>query len=277
MNLDAYFDRIGYGGGTQTTLETLTGIQCAHLEAVPYENLEIQLGRRKTIGESAFFDAIVTRQRGGWCYEMNGLLTSALRKIGFEVNRVGGAVARNLIADDAIGNHLVGLVALEGTTFVADVGLGDGPRLPFELTEGTWQEGGLHFRLEILEDGWWRFHNHEHGLATSFDFTEEPRSLDWYRPRCDDLQTNPLSPFVNYAMAFRRTEHGARSLRDTTLFELDGSGTGTGKQESEVTDEAHYREVLLDILGSDLGDEAGFLWRKVSERAKLRAVESAAE
>jgi N-hydroxyarylamine O-acetyltransferase len=266
MNLDAYFDRIGYGGGTQANLDTLTGIQHAHLDAVPYENLDIQLGGKKTISESAFFDAIVTRKRGGWCYEMNGLLTTALRQLGFEVKRVGGAVARNLIMDDALGNHLVGLVTLEGATFVADVGLGDGPWSPFELAEGDWREHDLHFRLEILEDGWWRFHNHEHGLAASFDFTEEQRSLDWYRPKCDDLQTNLLSPFVNYAMAFQKTEQGARSLRDTTLIEVHG----TAKQESELTDEAQYREVLLDILGSDLGDEAGLLWSKVSERASRR-------
>lgn len=267
IDIDAYFERTGYGGSTRTDLDTLAAIHRAHLTAIPYENLEIQLGREKTIGEDAFFDAIVERRRGGWCYEMNGLLTTVLRELEFNVTRVGGAVARKLIGDDAVGNHMVGLVDIDGVRFVADVGLGDGPLEPFELIEGDWSEGELNFALEKLDDDWWRFHNHPHGLAPSFDFTEEPRTLDWYRPMCARLQVDPNSPFVNYAMTFRRTPTGARSLRDTTLFEV----AGAERTEREIDDAAEYASLITELLGSDLGEELTQLWTAAQARASARA------
>lgn len=206
MNIDAYFERIGYDGPRNTDLNTFNGVHRAHLLGVPYENLEIQLDRENRLGDGLFYDKIVNNRRGGWCYEMNGLLTAALDELGFDVTRVSGAVARNLIGEDAVGNHLVGLVDLYGTRFVSDVGLGDGPLEPFELREGSWQEGDLTFALERLDDDWWRFHNHPNGLALTFDFTEQERPLDYFQPMCTWLQTDTEgSPFLNYAMAFRRT------------------------------------------------------------------------
>lgn len=267
IDLDAYFERIGYGGPTRTDFETLAAIHRGHVTAIPYENLEIQLGREKTIGEGAFFDAIVERRRGGWCYDMNGLLTTVLRELGFTVTRVGGAVARKLIGDDAVGNHMVGLVDIGGVRYVADVGLGDGPVEPFELTEGSWAEGPLGYTLERLDDGWWRFHNHAHSLAPTFDFTEAPRTLDWYRPVCARLQVDPRSPFVNYAMAFRRTPDGARSLRDTTLFEV----TGASGTERQIDDENEYASLITELLGCDLGEEITRLWSAAQARAAARA------
>jgi N-hydroxyarylamine O-acetyltransferase len=269
IDLDAYFERTGYGGSTQPDFDTLAAIHRSHLTSIPYENLEIQLGREKTIGEGAFFDALVGRRRGGWCYEMNGLLTTVLRELEFEVTRIGGAVARKLIGDDAIGNHMVGIVDIDGTRFVADVGLGDGPLEPFELKEGSWSEGEFTFSLEKLDHDWWRFHNHAHGLAPSFDFTEEVRSLDWYRPMCARLQVDPNSPFVNYAMTFRRTQTGARSLRDTTLFEV----TGAAMSEHQIDDETEYTTLITELLDCDLGEEITRLWTAAQARTAARALE----
>lgn len=197
---------------------------------------------------------------------MNGLLTTVLRKLGFDVMRVGGAVARSLIHNDAVGNHMVGLVDIDGIRFVADVGLGDGPLEPFELREHEWTEGELTFALEKLDDGWWRFHNHPHGLAQNFDFTEEERALDWYRPKCAELQVDPRSPFVNYAMTFRRTPTGARSLRDTSLIEVQG----TTRTERRIEEEDEYRSLLTELLGADLGEEVTDLWAKACKREAER-------
>lgn len=268
MNLEAYFERIGYDGPRRTDLNTFSSVHRAHLLSVPYENLEIQLDRENRLGDDLFYDKIVNNRRGGWCYEMNGLLTAALDELGFDVMRVSGAVARNLIAEDAVGNHLVGLVDLDGSRFVSDVGLGDGPLEPFELKEGSWQEGDLTFALERLDDDWWRFHNHPNGLAPTFDFTEQVRPLDYFQPMCTRLQTDAvLSPFLNYAMAFRRTLDGARSLRDSTLIEVEGSE----KTETVIGDIEHYRSELESILNADLGSEVSVLWEKIAARVEQRA------
>jgi N-hydroxyarylamine O-acetyltransferase len=72
MDLQAYFDRIGFAGPARPDLATLRAIHRAHLLAVPYENLDVQLGRPVTLDPAHAFDKIVRRRRGGWCYEMKG-------------------------------------------------------------------------------------------------------------------------------------------------------------------------------------------------------------
>jgi N-hydroxyarylamine O-acetyltransferase len=264
--LDAYLARIGHQGALRVDSATLVAIHRAHVTAIPYETLEIQLGRENRLAEDAFVEKLVHRRRGGWCYEMNGLLTSALREAGFAVTRVAGAVARDALGAEAVGNHLVGLVDLE-RRYVVDVGLMDGPLEPFPLEERRWSEGPLEFRLERLADGWWRFHNHAHGLARSFDFSEDPRELAWYQAMCTALQTQETSPFVQLAFASRRSAGGFRALRDATYFDL-ASGD---MSQRPVRDGADYRALLTEILGVDLADETDRLWGKIAARAAARA------
>ena len=107
MDIDAYLARIDLSWPLPPTLETLTVVHRAHLRAIPYENLDVQLGRPVTIERPAIFEKIVSRHRGGWCYEMNGLLGWALGELGFRVTRVAGAVMREAMVDAFIGNHLV--------------------------------------------------------------------------------------------------------------------------------------------------------------------------
>ena len=89
MDLDAYLARIGYAGTPRVDLETLGAIHRAHLLAIPYENLDVQLGRPGDVSLRHAFDKLVTARRGGWCYEMNGLLGWALNEIGFTGYRTG--------------------------------------------------------------------------------------------------------------------------------------------------------------------------------------------
>ncbi len=85
MNLDAYLARIGYRGSLEPTPGTLRDLHCAHLLTIPYENLDIHLGRTLPLGEADIFSKLVTQKRGGWCFEMNGLFAWALRELGFVV------------------------------------------------------------------------------------------------------------------------------------------------------------------------------------------------
>lgn len=269
LDLDAYFERVHYDGSPRVDECTLQEIHAAHLAAIPYENLDIQLGQEKILDEAAMFEKIVGRRRGGWCYEMNGLLSAVLRQIGFEVDRVGGAVARHLIGDEAIGNHMVLIVKLGGHELVADAGLGDGPLLPFPIEERTWDEDGFVYRLARADDGWWRFTNHEHGLAPAFDFTTEPRALDWYRPHATQLQSDPASIFAQLAMTFRRDRGRLRLLRDLTYIEVEGPD----KQERRITELDDYARTLASLVDFELGGDVERLFTLVSERVAKREAE----
>jgi N-hydroxyarylamine O-acetyltransferase len=198
MELQAYLDRIGYAGPVRPDLATLRAVHRAHLQAIPYENLDVQLGRPVTIDPARAYDKIVSRRRGGWCYEMNGLLGWALGEIGFSVTRMAGAAMRQERGDFTIGNHLVLRIDLpdEPAPWIADVGFGDGILDPFPLRPAELQAEGHRFRLELMDAGWWRFHNHEFGGAKSFDFTLPPADPAVLAEKCAWLQSAPDSPFV---------------------------------------------------------------------------------
>ena len=118
------------------------------------------------------YDKLVVRRRGGWCYELNGLLQQALQEIGFDVRRVAGGVHRHTSGDAAVGNHLVPLVDLD-RTYIADLGLGDGLREPVPLAEGVYEQGPFTYRLERLDDGYWRVWNHAGADPEAFDFRDQ--------------------------------------------------------------------------------------------------------
>src|SRR5690242_3051518 len=110
MDLQAYLQRINYRGEQKPTAAILRELHRAHLLAVPFENLDIHLGRPILLDQDALFDKIVRRSRGGFCYELNGLFALLLRGLGFDVTLLAAGVAR---ADGGFGpefDHLTLLV-----------------------------------------------------------------------------------------------------------------------------------------------------------------------
>ncbi|HEY8614635.1 arylamine N-acetyltransferase family protein [Phenylobacterium sp.] len=260
MDLAAYFERIGFQGEARPDLATLRALHRAHLLAIPYENLDVQLGRPLTPDPRAAFDKLVGRRRGGWCYEMNGVFGAALEAIGFRVTRLAGGVMRELIGDVQAGNHLVLLVHLD-RPWIADVGFGDGSLEPFPLAAGAIRADGFDFRLADLDGRWWRFHNHDQGGAKSYDFTLEPAAEDLLGAKCQWLQTAPESVFVQNALVQRwRPDHllqlRGRVLREVRPRRADQRLIGSADA---------YVAVLGEAFDLDL-PEAAALWPRICAR-----------
>ncbi|NWG52501.1 MAG: arylamine N-acetyltransferase [Hydrogenophilaceae bacterium] len=215
MQLSAYFERIGFSGEARPDLATLKRLHRAHLASIPYENLDVLLKRPLDLDPARIFDKLVTRRRGGWCYEMNGLLGWALDEIGFSVTRLAGAVARDTRGDSIIGNHLVLLVDLDDGRVIADVGFGDGLVEPVPLAEGEIVQDGFVSRLGRIEDGWWRYTNHQNGGAPNFDFRPEPADPAVLAARCAFLQTSEISPFTQNVVLQRRLSDRVEVMRNS--------------------------------------------------------------
>ncbi len=220
MNLQRYLDRINYRGPVRTDLQTFRGVHRAHAEALTYENLDVQFGVPVTRDAAASFDKIVRRGRGGWCYEMNGLLAWALEEIGFDVKRLAGAVMRDQMGEFMIGNHLVLLVRIEETDWIGDVGFGDGLIDPAPLAEGPLGGNPFRCRLEQLGDGWWRYHNDPRAGGPSFDFNLDVSDETLLEEKCRFLQTDPISPFVQNAVVQRWKDGAHLSLRGRVMRRL---------------------------------------------------------
>lgn len=261
MNIDAYLARIGLDHRPPPTLEGLRQVHRAHLMAIPYENLDVQLGRPVTIERPAIYEKIVNRRRGGWCYEMNGLLGWALGELGFRVTRATGAVVRSLMGEFSTGNHLVLRVDLVEGVYLADVGFGDGPRDPFAITEGPFASYGFNFSLARLDEDWWRFSNDPRGGAPNFDFNLAAANENLLSEKCKFLQTSPQSPFVQNFVAQRHVAGGLKILRGRTLRHLTAHDTTQRLIESAEDLVATLRnEFTLEV------PEAATLWPKICKR-----------
>ena len=85
IDLAAYCARIGYSGPLMPTLVTLRALQELHPAAIPFEAIDVLLGRGVDISPQAVDAKLIGRRRGGYCYEQNGLFKRVLQAIGFEV------------------------------------------------------------------------------------------------------------------------------------------------------------------------------------------------
>jgi N-hydroxyarylamine O-acetyltransferase len=260
MELAAYLDRIGFAGCPEPDLATLRRIQRGHLENIPYENLDVQLGRPVTLEPRDAFAKLVTARRGGWCYEMNGVFRWALETIGFRVMAMTGAVLRAERGDAAIGNHLALTVELD-QPYLVDVGLGDGPSEPIPLGEGRYWQGWRELGLEPLADGWWRFHNHDRAFATSFDFRREPADWALLAEKCHWLQSDPDSRFVQNAVCLRHEPDGVVALVGRVLKQVTANGT----EDQELSSAEAYAEALAERFGIRL-PQAAALWPQIARR-----------
>ena len=256
MQLETYLQRIEYHGAREPTLAVLNALQEAHLNTIPYENLDIHLGRKLPLGLAQAYQKIVLEQRGGWCFEMNTLFAWALRKIGFEVQCLSSGVLRpNGQTPD--GDHMILLVKLEEGTYLADVGFGDGSVPVLPLREGRYQTGFLEYRMDYSHPHW-TMHNPPQSNTAGFVFSLEPRTLDYFSERCTDLQTNPESGFVRTTVCQRMTREALYTLRGAVLTTL----SKTGKTERTLDGLADYNDVLLQVFKLKL-PQSPALWGKI--------------
>lgn len=247
MDLDAYFARIGYNGSTSPTFETLEGVTRAHVATIPFENLDVQLGRPVSNALPAIFDKLVTRRRGGWCYEQNGLLGWALGTLGFEVMRIAGGVMRVAMGDVVVGNHLALIVQLE-ERWLVDAGFGGSLAAPIRFAEGRRSEAPYEVSLGQIEDGWWRFEEVLGGNPFSFDFREGHADQALLDSQQRYLQTDEASPFVLNLVAQRRIGDTHLTLRGRTF----SHETADGIERTLIADAAELVSLLKDRFGLDV-------------------------
>jgi N-hydroxyarylamine O-acetyltransferase len=126
VDLQAYFARIGYSGPLAPRLETLAALQELHPAAIPFEAIDVLLGRGIDISPAAVDAKLLGARRGGYCYEQNGLFKRVLQAIGFQVEGLSARVNWMAAPDDPLRppTHMALRVTIDGVPWLADVGFG---------------------------------------------------------------------------------------------------------------------------------------------------------
>ena len=261
--LSDYLQRISFDDEPAPALDVLGRLLAHHVQSVPFENLDVQLGTELTTDPADAYEKIVLRQRGGWCYEQNGLFGWALSEIGFDVTRVAAAVMRAERGDVANANHLCLLVktADAGQTFLVDAGFGGSMIAPIPLAESDHQQAPFHIGLRKTDDGHWRFWEDLGKGEFSFDFRDEAADEDALTDKCDFLQTDPSSGFVQNLVAQLRLPDQHKTLRGKVFSLATSSGIDTKTLDSA--------DELLAVLHDEFRIDVPAvrdLWPRIEER-----------
>ncbi|WP_082356059.1 arylamine N-acetyltransferase [Novosphingobium sp. AAP83] len=256
MQLRNYLERVGFSGPVMANFGTLDMIVRGHVQAIPFENIDVQLGAKPGTDSDEAFAKLVERRRGGWCYEHNGVLGAALAAIGFDVVRISAGVTRQVRGNAAMGSHLCLLV--EGKWLV-DAGFGSWIGAPVPLEEGEWLHAPLPVSLARTDDRMWRLSVVP--VAMSYDFHAVLADEAELARLCQWQCTDPASVFVQNLTAQRRDGERYFMLRGRVLSEI--TAQGEVRHELGSADElvACLREVfLLDA------PEAAALWPAICAR-----------
>jgi N-hydroxyarylamine O-acetyltransferase len=124
-DLEAYFARIGYHGTRAPTVATLHAISLAHVQAIPFEALDVLLGRGVDLDPLAVERKLVHGGRGGYCFEQNSLLLHVLVALGYEAKPISARVRQGRPRDyTPARTHVFVRVELDGESWLVDVGVG---------------------------------------------------------------------------------------------------------------------------------------------------------
>jgi N-hydroxyarylamine O-acetyltransferase len=251
IDMERYLARIGWRGELRADAGTLAGLLHAHMTSIPFENLDVLLGRPVRLDLDALQDKLVEARRGGYCYEHSTLFAAVLERVGFAVHTHSARVIMMTPKASAPRTHMLLSVDLPDGRVVVDPGFGGlAPLVPLPL-DGTHKTHGY-------DEHWLSRDGDDYVLNAR---TPERVVAAWVTTLADDYpidfvmanhytSTHPHSPFTSRLMmrAFTGGEAGRVSVmnRDVTHWRDNVPTT------SQLADRAALRELLSSAFGFEL-------------------------
>ncbi|MEG3124913.1 arylamine N-acetyltransferase family protein [Sphingomonas sp. GB1N7] len=257
FDLDAYLTRIALGARPSPDAAGLERLQRAHRMAIPFENLDVILGRAIRIDSESVFAKLVTARRGGYCFEHNRLFGDALAALGFAARPLLGRVWLVPVdtADEVPGQtHTLSLVQVDGQYWIADTGFGGSYTPPMPLADGTTATApdGSVFRLEADDTfGWMLLRDGGDGFQRQYSFTLNPVWESDLLMGNHWCATSPASRFTRSQIVSSVLPKGFASLNDNVYRRR----AGDEETVAEITDPRVYRLRLSMMFGIDLSVE----------------------
>lgn len=226
MLVSDYLKRINYGGSKDVSIETLMALYQAHVYSIPFENIDIKHQIPIKLVKEKLFDKIVNQQRGGYCYELNGMFCWLLQELGFDACLISGSI----IKGKHIGpqyDHVAILVTLATESWLVDVGYGDFSLKPLSINSHISQHDGKNsYHIESLDTKtfkvfkWKENEKHYHVV---YQFSTEPCVLSDFEPMNLWKQTCAESHFTQMIICTLPTINGRISLINQRLIVSEGA------------------------------------------------------
>ena len=250
MDVESYLRRIEYDGPRQPSSATLRGLHRQHLFTVPFENLDIALKTPIWLDLASLYDKIVRRNRGGFCYELNGLFCGLLIALGFRVQMLSARVRRD---DGSFGpefDHMLLRIDLE-EPWLVDVGFGDSFVDPIVFRAGgADQVNGHRYLVSPFEDEWQLLRQDDKGEVPLYSFRDVPRQLSEYEEMSTFHQTSPDSGFTKGWICSKATRDGHITLANGRLIVT----AGDRREESMLGSNDEVRRCLRDLFAIEFDD-----------------------
>ena len=248
FDLTTYLERVGRPADLASpTADALVRLHYAHATSIPFENLDIHLGRPIRIDLASVAAKLVDGGRGGYCFEHNTLFAAALEALGFEVTRLAARVLMGGPGVTRPRTHMLLRVAADGADWLSDVGFGGATPLgPVPLAPGEEiRFGDWTYRLGHDESLWTLQLRQEKGWLDLYEFTEEPQLPEDYEMANYFTSTHPSSGFVQAITAQAPGPQLQVVLRGRELAEHRPDGVTTRPIQSD--------DDLLQVLSTRFG------------------------
>ena len=215
-----------------------------HLLNIPFENLDIVYTRRRIVLDlDKIFDKIINFNRGGFCYEVNGLFNKLLQSLGFETYLISGEVLDNETGQYGPPyDHMAIVVTIGDDKYLVDIGFGNGFQYPLKLSNSKWQvDGNMYYRIYSENDQLYLVGSKDmQEERVLYRFTLEKRQLIEFIAACDDKQDSSESHFVKNRIVTKLTNQGKVVIRNDEFKE-----TILGKTEiTQIQSEFDLKNIL---------------------------------
>ena len=269
LDIPGYLARLGRDRPDEPSLEALTDLHRTQVERVPYNTLDIHLGRPGSLDPAESVRRIVATGRVGYCYQLNGAFAALLRSVGFDVRQHRGWVWHDEGSARPFANHLAltvhGLPTVDNPegAWLVDTGLGDGLHEPMPLRAGAMAQGPFEYRLEPAGvDGGWRWRHDPAGSFIGMDFDPADADVSAFEAGHAELSSAPTSTFVRHVIVQRRDGAGVDKLINCTIQRVEGPRT----VEWELNTAVEWFAALADVFWLTLDDlepdDRDRLWRR---------------
>jgi N-hydroxyarylamine O-acetyltransferase len=219
FKIQSYLKRIKVLTNIQVDLSTLFILQKNHLLNVPFENLDIHNGKEIKLNPDLLYQKVVMNKRGGFCYELNGLLYHLLKEIGFEVKLISGRVYQKDANYGPEFDHLAIIATINGDHYLVDVGFGKFSLEPLLLKMNCILEDQFgQFEFDRYDTEYFRINQRTNGLLNPlYIFKDLARNLEDFEDMCHYHQRSAESSFTKNKVISIVTSNGRITLTESQV------------------------------------------------------------